>query len=364
MANDIIVSDQAQQFLPVMSMATAMQRYQMTVEFTRRIMKKDTDYGIVPGTGVKPSLLKPGAEKLCSFFGLSPVFVPIDTVEDWTGDSHGGEAFFLYRYRCELYRNGTMIGSGIGSCNSWESKYRYRNGKAKCPSCDAEAISRSKYPPRNRPNDEPGWWCNPKNGGCGANFEYGDKSITEQTIGKVKNPDAADIVNTVDKMAQKRALVAATLIAVNASEFFTQDIEDMAKASDYVDAEFTVTTATTATSAQSKPVQVTPSNGNGKHTPPPVADNPFDDDLPAEVKLWKSPMDAQAWAVECGASDNEHSARNAFKNAVDAHGGKLTTANMTQVFVTYYRERSARAIEKAKRALEDVTLAGVAEMEN
>lgn len=109
--------------------------------------------------------------------------------------------------------------------------------------------------------------------------------------------------------------------------------------------------------------QTPTSNGNGKHTPPPVADNPFDD-LPAEVKLWKSPMDAQDWAIKCGASGNEHSARNAFKNAVDAHGGKLTTGNMTQVFVTYYRERSARATEKAKQALEDVTLAGVAEMEN
>ena len=31
---------------------------------------------------------------------------------------------------------------------------------------------------------------------------------------------------TVQKMAQKRALVAATLIATSASEFFTQDIED------------------------------------------------------------------------------------------------------------------------------------------
>lgn len=29
-------------------------------------------------------------------------------------------------------------------------------------------------------------------------------------------------------MAQKRAIVAATLLAVNASEFFTQDVEDMA----------------------------------------------------------------------------------------------------------------------------------------
>jgi hypothetical protein len=33
-------------------------------------------------------------------------------------------------------------------------------------------------------------------------------------------------VNTIQKMAQKRALIAATLLAVNGSEFFTQDIED------------------------------------------------------------------------------------------------------------------------------------------
>jgi len=40
------------------------------------------------------------------------------------------------------------------------------------------------------------------------------------------NPDVADVVNTIQKMAQKRALVAATLIATSASEFFTQDVED------------------------------------------------------------------------------------------------------------------------------------------
>jgi hypothetical protein len=42
----------------------------------------------------------------------------------------------------------------------------------------------------------------------------------------VPNEDIASQVNTINKMAQKRALVAATLIAVNASEFFTQDLED------------------------------------------------------------------------------------------------------------------------------------------
>jgi hypothetical protein len=43
---------------------------------------------------------------------------------------------------------------------------------------------------------------------------------------RVPNPDGADVVNTIQKMAQKRALVAATLIATSASEFFTQDVED------------------------------------------------------------------------------------------------------------------------------------------
>lgn len=238
MANEMIVSEQAQQFMPVMPMVVAVQRRAAIVEFTKQIMVKDTDFGVIPGTGSKPSLLKPGAEKLCSFFGLAPVFVPVETIEDWTGADHDNEAFFLYRYRCELYRNGTMIGSGVGSCNSWESKYRYRNGKASCPDCGAEAILRSKFPPRNRPNDEPGWYCNQKAGGCGAAFDATDKRITEQSVGKVKNPDPADVVNTIDKMAQKRALVAATLIAVNASEFFTQDVEDMA--SGYMDATYTV----------------------------------------------------------------------------------------------------------------------------
>src|SRR5690606_14148666 len=36
----------------------------------------------------------------------------------------------------------------------------------------------------------------------------------------------ADQVNTLQKMAQKRGLIAATLNTVNASDYFTQDIED------------------------------------------------------------------------------------------------------------------------------------------
>jgi len=54
---------------------------------------------------------------------------------------------------------------------------------------------------------------------------------------RVPNENIFDQVNTIKKMAQKRALVAATLVAVNASEFFTQDLEDL-DVSDFIEAEY------------------------------------------------------------------------------------------------------------------------------
>ena len=44
---------------------------------------------------------------------------------------------------------------------------------------------------------------------------------------RYKNQDAANIANTILKMAKKRALVDATLSATRASGIFTQDLEDM-----------------------------------------------------------------------------------------------------------------------------------------
>jgi hypothetical protein len=68
--------------------------------------------------------------------------------------------------------------------------------------------------------------CFRKKGGCGAKYPDGDQLIESQQVGRVFNPDIADQVNTIQKMSQKRSLVAVTLLAVNASEFFTQDVED------------------------------------------------------------------------------------------------------------------------------------------
>lgn len=207
-------------FLPVMSIDVAVERRETIIAFVKKIMVQDQDFGVIPGTGSKPVLLKPGAEKLCSFFGLEPEFTPITEEVDWTGEQHGGEPFYYIRYRCRLMKNGIVMGVGEGSCNSWESKYRYRNGSRKCPECQKECIIAG------RPEYGGGFLCFAKKGGCGAKFLATDKRITGQEIGRIKNPDMADSVNTIQKMAQKRALVPATLLATSGSEFFTQDLED------------------------------------------------------------------------------------------------------------------------------------------
>lgn len=155
---------------------------------------------------------------MSTFFGLSKRFEIIDRVEDWTGKDHDDEPFFYYLYRCSLYRGELLVAESDGSCNSWEVKYRYRKQERTCPNCGAENIRKSK--------NDGGWYCWAKTGGCGATFKAGDESIESQEVGRKPNPDIADQVNTFQKMAQKRALVAAVLIAVNASDYFTQDMED------------------------------------------------------------------------------------------------------------------------------------------
>jgi hypothetical protein len=206
-------------FMPALSIHQAVQRFNAVVEFVRTVMREGVDYGVIPGTD-KHTLLKPGAEKLCTLFGLTSRFEIIRSVEDWTGEDHNGEPFFFYLYRCQLWRGDRVISEGDGSCNSWEQKYRYREAQRKCPACGQSAIIRGK--------DEfgGGWLCFRKRGGCGAKFDIEDPVITGQQAGRVTNENIADQVNTIQKMSQKRALIAATLLAVNGSEFFTQDSEE------------------------------------------------------------------------------------------------------------------------------------------
>jgi hypothetical protein len=362
MANELVVSSAAEAYMPVLNVQAAVYRQTAIVDYVKSAFVKDKDYGVIPGVS-KPSLFKPGAEKLLTFFGLAAQFVEVEAVEDWTGADHGGEPFFLYRYRCDMYRNGTLLGSGIGSCNSWESKYRYRNAERVCPECGKATLMKSKYPPRNNPNATPGWYCNDKKGGCGANFDANDRSITEQKPGRVPNPDPADVVNTIDKMAQKRALVAGCLITVNASDYFTQDVEDMVVDGNYIDGNFTVTVV------NGKEVVSGNGNGNGGggtqttgnvFTPAPTVAA-----VPAGTEVWhnwKNHSDALVWASEQGVYNAPEHAQNSYKLlAGELFPGvvKTTPEQKRQLFEAFYAKVQGKLENKAEKAAADVDFMGV-----
>lgn len=200
----------------VTSIADLHDQLRQLEEFKRAIMIEGVDYGTIPGTP-KPTLLKPGAEKLSLAFGLAPTFESANTIEDW---EHG---FFHYDERCVLTsrRSGAVVASANGSANSREPRYRWRKAERVCPNCGKAAIIKGKE------QYGGGWLCWNKKDGCGAKFETGDPEIEGQQAGNVANPEPYELVNTIKKMAQKRALVAAILIATGGSGIWTQDIEDM-----------------------------------------------------------------------------------------------------------------------------------------
>lgn len=183
-------------------------------EVQSKVMKADHHFGVIPGTGGKPTLLKPGAEILCLTFQLAPEF---KTIERWDGEH------LECVVTCTLVHSpsGTHVGEGIGSCTTKESKYAYRKGERVCPKCGKAAIIKGKE------QFGGGWLCWQKKEGCGAKFGDKDQAIVGQTTERVANPDLPDAYNTVRKMACKRAHVAAVLFVTCASEIFTQDVEDM-----------------------------------------------------------------------------------------------------------------------------------------
>lgn len=205
---------------PVMDLETAKKRLLEFQQFVKFYLKDGEDFGIIPGTP-KPTLLKPGADKLCELYGLADTYPDsrIHRVEDWTKDP----ALFDYEVTCVLVHkgSGTIVGEGMGSCNSYESKYRYRDQSRKCPACGKETIIKGKE------EYGGGWLCFAKKGGCGAKFADTDKAIVGQSVGKISNPDIADIKNTILKMAKKRAKIDATIAATRSSGIFTQDLEDI-----------------------------------------------------------------------------------------------------------------------------------------
>lgn len=181
----------------------------------KTMMVNERHYGTIPGCGDKKCLLKPGAELLAKLFQIRPEF------KRERRDLGNGHFEILSSCIMISHTSGRPVGEGAGTCSTMESKYRWRKAQRTCPKCDG-SIGRSKYPPRDNPDAQPGWYCTK----CKAQFAYGDAEIRGQITGRVENPDIADVYNTVQKIADKRAYVAAVITTTGASDYVTQDITD------------------------------------------------------------------------------------------------------------------------------------------
>lgn len=204
------------QVAPQVQADELVRRLDVIADAMGKAMKQDVDYGVIPGTGSKPTLLKPGAEKLGALFQLD---VQLENDKTWHDDGH-----LTVVSRAVVFHQptGTRLGSGEGICTTREAKYAYRNADRVCPACSQPAIIKGKA------EYGGGWLCFKKKGGCGAKFPDGATEIESQPTGKVPNENLADAYNTVDKMASKRARIDAVLAVTGASALFTQDIEDFA----------------------------------------------------------------------------------------------------------------------------------------
>ncbi len=197
------------------TLAITREHYEIMTAFVKEQMEENVDFGVVPGTNSKPTLFKPGAEKLCRLLNLNPTFSLINSIINFD------KPIFYYHYQCSLYHKSQLVGQGDGSCNSYEKKYRYRKAELTCPICGQPTVIKGKE------EYGGGYVCYKKKGGCGAKFKDNDERIINQDVGLIENPDIFDQVNTIQKMAEKRALIAAVLCSVGASQFFTQDLEDI-----------------------------------------------------------------------------------------------------------------------------------------
>lgn len=205
---------------PIVRVEEMVESHKELAVFVQKALEEGRDYGQIPGTGDKMNLLKPGAERLLIGFGCASEFEIVEQeadhnhtnsfvnkkweavdppklpngtqdkklIDEWKaagthrwkkiGDGwqfqqaqiEAGESLGLYRYVVRAIirhrASGEVVGTGIGSCSSLESKY-------------------------------------------------------------IRSPRDAE--NTILKMAKKRALVDAVLTTFGLSDRFTQDIEEIAE---------------------------------------------------------------------------------------------------------------------------------------
>lgn len=165
------------------------------------------DYGIIPGTD-KPTLLKPGAEKIPKLMNLADNYVILKEVEDWES------GFFYFYYKCQLrdITTGALISEGIGSCNSKETKYAWR------------WLFSNQLPDEFMVKTDKGKVPDPA---LKTKRTFSNRTKEWYTLFRVPNEAIFDQVNTIQKIGKKRCQVDAALNVGRLSGILSQDLEDL-----------------------------------------------------------------------------------------------------------------------------------------
>jgi hypothetical protein len=178
--------------VPMVTVQQWAERRKLFNEWVNTQLKSGVDYGTIPGTD-KPTLLKPGAEKIAQLYGCAPKAEVIFRQQDMT------TGYLYVEVRCDLVsiQTGQIVATGLGACSSYESKYHWRWD----------------------------WWNGRSDPPADQDYE---RTRNGKWRRRIENRDLIDQWNTVIKIGKKRALVDASLSVSGASEKFTQDMEDMA----------------------------------------------------------------------------------------------------------------------------------------
>lgn len=151
-----------------LNLATYARNQKVLAKFIKTYLTKgkdgDGDYGTITGCGDKKVLFKPGAEKLAEFYRYGTRMKCVKEEENFGKEKVSG-VFFAYTYKCVVFPLGDSENT-VGDCE-------------------------------------------------------GSANSQERKFHGAPN-------NTVRKMAQKRAYVGAVIMSTRSSQWFTQDMEDVA----------------------------------------------------------------------------------------------------------------------------------------
>jgi hypothetical protein len=194
MSTAIVLQEQETSSLQPRSFASIVAQRAQISNLMSQAMVKDIDYGTIPGTP-KPTLYKPGSEKLLSMFHLAaqPVVEDLSTPDVMR---------FRVFVRITESGSGRYLGEGVGEASSAEQKYKWRGIV-----CEEE------------------WQMTPEDRRR-VLWKKGRQGSAAYPVKQVRT-DMEDLANTVLKMAKKRAQIDAVLTVTAASDVFMQDAQEL-----------------------------------------------------------------------------------------------------------------------------------------